>query len=144
MVDILPRTDGALFDVLHEMFGWGDHDELVNGGKGWFKFKSAEVGKIKRFRARRHLSIAQLYQAADYCYRHGIYARNITEVARQLYAAERETRTLDAARHERELDAKVAEVLEFEGPGSEWFTRLARSSGSDREAVIEEWQKTRS
>lgn len=135
-----PKTDGELFDYLHMMFGWGSYDEHANPGKPWWEVRAAEVGKIKRLRFQRKVSVADLAETARWCRRNNVDVRShaglylfIADALRDRKAALQEV-----------LPQGLEDAIELEraaGDPDGWADRMDRAS--DRAGVFKEWQRAR-
>lgn len=136
----LPPNDGALFDVLHAWFGFGNFDPA--GELPWWKFRAIEIGKVKRSRHARDKSIAELYIAAMYARAYGLDVRAVTWLYRYIpeafawydakaavaVAEDFEQAYANAVRHEMAQEDKT------------WLDVLVRAQGGEaREEVFAQW-----
>lgn len=141
----IPSTDAELFDYLHSLFGWGTYDDLAARETPWWKARGVEIGKIKRSRFKRKVSIATLVLTADYCFRHHITVRNITSLYHHIYDAESEYRVFVRAAESLKLDDLIAEAVAYERSTGDdtWLDRLLRAQGPARSEVLKEWKSER-
>lgn len=137
-----PQTDAELYDMLRWLFGLGSYDDT--GSEPYFKARGMEIGKIKRSRGARKVSIPEMVRAARYCHRHGIAVLYVTELYKHLSAAAREQRELAVPQLQKQIDEAIACERSLAGPdSSDWVSRLSRAQGQYREEVLAEWRQTR-
>lgn len=141
----IPSTDAELFDYLHALFGWGTYDDLAARETPWWKARGVEIGKIKRSRFKRKVTIATLALTADYCFRHHITVRNITGLYHYIFDAEAEQRVLTRTAESNALDDLIAEAVAYERSTGDdtWLDRLLRAQGPARSEVLKEWKSQR-
>lgn len=135
---MITRTDTDLFELFQRLFGLGDWDE--SSGEPYWKWKQAEVSKIKRSRQSRNVAIENLATAAYYCKQHHIKIQNFTWLYQHILPALKwqvEQDKLDAQAYLRE---ELERALRKEYPRIEdgWFERL--QSAEDVAFVLSQWR----
>ena len=133
-----PKTDAALFDMLHSLFGVGDFDD--SGPVPWFKFRMTEIAKLKAIRKHRGITLADLAMTARYCLQHKERVDQTWQLCGFIADAKREARRIAVP----ELSKQVSAALECErtspGPDSStWIERLLLTRGPFRREVLDEW-----
>lgn len=133
-------SDGALYDLLQELFGLGTWDAAVSD-LPWWQARQHEVTKIKRSRTARRVELADLALAARYAKAHGEDVRAVTWLYKLIPAAIRWENARRRAASLAELDDLVAEAIavESEQPNSQWLTRLVRARGLHGKQVYDAW-----
>lgn len=132
---------GELYDLLQELFGIGDHDDMVGGGP-WYQKRAIEIGKLSGMLKARHCTADEVAEAARYA--HGMVIpitaswqifRLVPEAAqaRRLAASESLTSALQADRA-----ASIREALDQHD--TEWAERLMRTPDVHLETVLKEWR----
>jgi hypothetical protein len=134
----MPHSDGALWDVLHDLFGVGTFDETAE--LPWWRFRATEVSKVKASRKKHDLSIPDCYIAALYCRAHGQDIRAVNWLVRHVNKAW----TWWDAKSQRLIDQPgdaYAEAVRIESNNQDptWLNRLLRASPANREEVLAEW-----
>ncbi len=139
-----PNTDGQLFDAMHEWYGVGDYNEDATGADAdpWWKWRAAEIGKVKRSRLTREASLPDLYVALLYCKAHNLHVEGVTWLYRHIPRAwawwdRKEATTL----HDDQAEAFADAVrIEAANPDATWLGRLLRAAPAQREEVLAQWQ----
>jgi hypothetical protein len=91
-LEVQPKTDGALFDMLHSLFGVGDFDET--GAMPWFRFRIVEIAKLRAIRKRRSITLADYAMTARYCHQHHEQVKESWQVCGFIADAKREARRI--------------------------------------------------
>lgn len=137
-LEMEPKDDAALCDMLHGLFGIGDW--MDGDSKPWYRARGIEIAKIKAMRRKRGLRIPELVLTARYCYRLQIPIRAPWELVKHIQDARKE----QVATAVSDLSAQVQAAIEWEQTqseqGTDWVGRLLRAQGSYRRDVLEEWK----
>ena len=141
-LEVQPKSDAVLFDMLHSLFGIGDFDE--SGTVPWFRFRMTEIAKLKAIRKRRSISLADFAMTARYCQGHQEQVKESWQVCGFIADAKREARRIAVP----ELSQEVHVALEIEralpGPNSAyWVERLLLTRGPFRRDVLDGWKQSR-
>ncbi len=135
----IPKTDGALYDLLQELFGIGEYDEVTSEEPFW-KFRRREVAKVVATRKKWDTAIADLYVAALYCKAHGHPVRAASWLNRHIKPAW-DWWKYDARHGAVDFDDLYAKAIHAEAnkPESTWLSRLLRTAPGFREEVYKQW-----
>jgi hypothetical protein len=137
-----PKTDAALFDMLHSLFGVGDFDEA--GTDPWFKFRIREIAKLKAIRRKRSISLADYAMTARYCYHHHEQVKESWQLCGFIADAKREARRIAVPELSQEIHAALEAERALPGPDSAtWVERLLLTRGPFRRDVLDEWKQSR-
>lgn len=139
----LPETPAELFDLLQQLFGFGDYDEQVNPEPPWFKVRMTEIGKLKRFMKSRNLSARTLGITAWYCHDHQIRVDSFGYLARHVREALVEHRKqADQAKREEAAD-RLQEALERSTliGRPDWTERLLRTPPALLSRTLDEFDE---
>jgi hypothetical protein len=137
-----PKSDAELFDMLHEIFGIGDFDET--GAVPWFRFRIAEIAKLKAIRKRRSITLADYAMTARYCHRHGERVKESWQVCGFIADAKREARRIAVPALSLDISAALEAERALPGPDSAiWVERLLLTRGPFRRDVLNEWKQSR-
>lgn len=143
--DDLPDTDAGLYDLLQQLFGLGNFDEIAGGNERWHEARMREIAKLKAQRRARHVSVESLAITALYCHRHRIpviYPSQLYAHILNAHKAHAHARTGTTAPGVDDYD----DAIEYERnqPDSEWLSRLLRATGQvHRQHTLTEWKKAR-
>jgi len=136
-----PTTPAELHDLLHEMFGIGNYDDLASTDP-WFRARITEISKLRGMLKRRHCTVEEVAIAAEYARETGKPIHAAWQVfilvpdALMAQREERRQRTLDALRHDVEAAASEA----YELGEHEWADRLMRASENTAATVVDQWR----
>jgi hypothetical protein len=137
-----PKSDGALFDMLHSLFGIGNFDEA--GSVPWFRFRITEIAKLKAIRRRRSITLADYAMTARYCQRHHEQVKETWQVCGFIADAKREARRIAVPELSQEIHAALETERALPGPDSAaWVERLLLTRGLFRREVLDEWKQSR-
>jgi hypothetical protein len=137
-----PTGDGALFDMLHSLFGIGDFDEA--GSVPWFRFRIVEIAKLRAIRKRRSITLADFAMTARYCHRHHEQVKESWQVCGFIADAKREARRIAVPELSQEIHAALEIERALPGPDSAtWVERLLLTRGLFRRDVLNEWKQSR-
>jgi hypothetical protein len=136
-----PKTDAALFDMMHALLGVGDFDD--SGEVPWFKFRMTEIQKIKAMRRKRCISLAEFATAARYCYRRRIPVRHSWEVAGFLDASRKEARAMRVSNLSQEVAEAISNERSRAEPDEAWIRRLLLARGEFRRELLDTWAQER-
>jgi hypothetical protein len=139
-----PTTDTKLYAELEKMFGIGSYD----GVGEHFKYVIGEVGKMKRWRTGRNLSIEDLWIAAQFCKAQRLVITEPFQLTKHITAAkrwnaalaQRETRSSLGQRMENAVTRELA--IDRGDESGEWIGRLLRAQGDAREEVLAAWERS--
>lgn len=136
-LDMQPRTDAQLFDMLFGLFGIGDY--TPGDERPWHRFRMVEISKIKALRRKRRITIDQLTLTARWCYRRRIHITSAFGLTEHIGEALRE-RTL-ATRHA--LDERMAAAADRARDLGEadWAQRLLLAQGAYRQPLLDAWRE---
>lgn len=141
-LEVQPKTDGALFDMLHSLFGIGNFDE--SGSVPWFRFRMTEIAKLKAIRKRRSITLADYAMTARYCHRHHEQVKESWQVCGFIADAKREARRIAVPELSQEIHAALEIERALPGPDSAaWVERLLLTRGLFRREVLAEWKQSR-
>ena len=136
-----PKTDAALFDMLHSLFGVGDFDD---SDQQWFKFRMREIAKLKAIRKRRSITLADFAMTARYCHRHHEQVKESWQLCGFIADAKREARRIAVPELSQEVHAALEAERALPGPNSAtWVERLLLTRGPFRRDVLNEWKQSR-
>jgi len=136
-----PTTPAELHDLLHEMFGIGNYDDLASTDP-WFRARMTEISKLRAMLKRRHCTVEEVAVAAHYARDAGKPIHAAWQVfllvpdALKAQRAARAQRTLDdlhAAIHDAAAEAYALGE-------HEWADRLMRAANSTAASVLDEWR----
>ena len=136
-----PQTPAELHDLLHEMFGIGNYDDLTSTDP-WFRARMTEISKLRAMLKRRRCSVEEVTIAAQYARETGKPIHAAWQVfilvpdALKAQRNERAQRTLENLLVE--IHAAAAEAHELGEP--EWADRLMRVSHANAVSVLDEWR----
>jgi hypothetical protein len=141
---VTPRvveTHAALYDLLHDYFGIGGHDDVLaerNDDVPWYKARMNEIGKLKRLMTSRHVTLETMVQVATYAHDQHL---PITATW-QLIEAIPDARRAAQADARRPLSDRLSEaVSEALAAGEDlWASRLAKSTSVD---ALHAWEAHR-
>lgn len=133
-------TDADLHDLLQELFGLGDWDELTSDVP-WWKARQHEITKIKRSRTARNVDLSDLALAAKYAKVHGEQVKAVTWLYKLIAPAIRWDNERRRAASLAEVDDLIHEAIaiESDNPDATWLMRLVRARGPHRKDVYDQW-----
>jgi hypothetical protein len=141
-LEVQPKTDAALFDMLHSLFGIGDFDEA--GDVPWFRFRMTEIAKLKAIRKRRGITLADFAMTARYCQRHREQVKESWQLCGFIADAKREARRIAVPELSQEVHAALEAERALPGPNSTyWVERLLLTRGPFRRDVLDGWKQSR-
>ena len=121
-LEVQPKSDAALFDMLHSLFGIGDYDETA---QPWFQFRIKEISKLKAIRKHRGISLADYAMTVRYCQRHDEAVKESWQVCGFIADAKREARRIAVPELSQEIHAALEAERALPGPDSAtWIERL--------------------
>lgn len=141
--DVRGWTDGKLFDYMQATLGVGDFDESQEQAERFGPWRVRQIGMLKRFRAKRHLSVQDMVLCTDYCKAHRLtpiaFAGVMSHWTKaRVWGAER-----DAAAKEDEYLGAVEYERSLPSCDNNWVERLLRAHPSVRVEVLAEWRQFR-
>jgi hypothetical protein len=137
-----PKSDGELFDMLHSLFGIGNFDD--SGAVPWFRFRIAEIAKLKGIRKRRSITLADFAVTARYIQRHHEQVKESWQVCGFMADAKREARRIAVPALSLDISAALELERALPGPDSAtWIERLLLTRGPFRREVLAEWKQSR-
>jgi len=141
-LEVQPKTDAGLFDMLHSLFGVGDFDEA--GTVPWFRFRMTEIAKLKAIRKHRSITLADFAMTARYCQRHQEQVKESWQLCGFIADAKREARRIAVPELSQEVHAALEAERALPGPDSAtWVERLLLTRGPFRRDVLNEWKQSR-
>ena len=141
-LEVQPKSDAALFDMLHSLFGIGNFDE--DGTVPWFRFRMTEIAKLKAIRKRRSITLADYAMTARYCQRHQVQVKESWQLCGFIADAKREARRIAVPELSQEIHDALALERALPGPDSvTWIERLLLTRGPFRREVLDEWKQSR-
>jgi len=137
-----PETPGKLFDLLHEMFGFGYYDDIATettGGEPWHVVRMAEVSRLKRLLRDRRATEKHVTIAAWHARLTGQVVMRPSDLFALIPVAMRAYNTALAEGVHQDLAAEIAVAIdEAQLAGeTEWIQRLIRAN---TRSVLEEWR----
>ncbi len=137
----LPPNDAKLFDVLHEWYGVGDFYDDEDSDTPWWRWRVAQISRVKSSRASRDASLPDLYVALLYCKAHNLPVEGVTWLYRHIAKAWRWWDRLEAVHHT-EPSTAYADAIRMEAvnPDPSWLARLMRAAPTERDEVLAQWQ----
>lgn len=136
-----PINDGALFDMLHGLFGVGDFNDSTEG-QYWFKHRVREIAKIKAIRKRRSITVYDFALAARYCFNHQLPIHESYQVCAYVLDAKRERRLRLVSSVAQEV-AKAVEIERAKAePDQQMIDKLLRARAAGRQVVLDEWRES--
>jgi len=140
-LEVQPKSDAALFDMLHSLFGIGNFDE---DAVQWFQFRMREIAKLKAIRKRRSITLADYAMTARYCQRHQEQVKESWQLCGFIADAKREARRIAVPELSQEIHAALEAERALPGPDSAtWIERLLLTRGPFRRDVLDEWKQSR-
>jgi hypothetical protein len=141
-LEVQPKTDADLFDMLHSLFGIGDYDEA--GTDPWFKFRIREIAKLKAIRRKRSISLADFAMTARYCHQHDVAVKESWQLCGFIADAKREARRIAVPELSQEIQAALDLERALPGPDSAtWIEHLLLTRGPFRREVLDRWKQAR-
>lgn len=139
--DELPETPAQLYDLLHELFGIGNYDDIASRTP-WFRARMTEIAKLKAMLRKRRCTVAEVAIAAWYAHDAGLPVYGTYRVFQLIPEAKRAARESDrTARASGQLDRRnVAANEAIEAGEQSWADRLISASDRDIDAVIDQWR----
>ena len=136
-----PDNASQLYDLLQEMFGLGDWDELTTSRTPWWKARLLEVGKLKRQMAKQKVTIDQLTRAAWYARRWSIPVRGVWTLVDLIPDADAEyTKVLREVEREDLERQRTWAILAARHIGEEyWEAALLRASYAELPDTLARW-----
>ena len=137
-----PDTPSKLFDLLHEMFGFGYYDDLATeatGGEPWHKVRMGEVSRLKRLLKDRRATEKQVVVAAWHARTTGQVVLRPADLFALIPTAMRAYNVAMAESSNQDLATEIADAIEEaqEAGETEWIQRLIRAN---TRSVLEEWR----
>lgn len=125
-------THAGLYDLLHDYFGIGGHDDVLaerNGGEPWYRHRMTEIGKLKRLMTSRHVDIPTMQAAAEYAHARRLPITAAWQVVEAIPDARRAARDAEQRPLSQRIETAVAEALA--AGEDEWALRLTTAWSVD-------------
>lgn len=137
-----PETPGKLFDLLHEMFGFGYYDDIATeetGGEPWHKVRMGEVSRLKGLLRNRRATEKQVTIAAWHARLTGQVVMKPSDLFALIPKAMRAYNNALAEGVQQDLAAEIATAIDEaqEAGELEWVQRLIRANSR---SALEEWR----
>ena len=136
-----PQTPAELHDLLHEMFGIGNYDDLTSTDP-WFRARMTEISKLRAMLKRRRCSIEEVTVAARYARETGkpIHAAwQVFILVPDALKAQREAVLINGREALRtQLQDAASEALDL--GETEWADRLMRAPEATAGTVLDQWR----
>lgn len=136
-----PINDGALFDMLHGLFGIGDFNDSTEDQR-WFQHRIREIVKIKAIRKRRSITVHDFALAARYCFNHQLPIHESYQICAYVLDAKREKRLRLVSSVAQEVDKAVEIERAKAEPDQQMIDKLLRARATGRQVVLDEWRES--
>lgn len=145
----MPETPGDLYDLLQELFGIGDYDEVATPhdadlprAQVWYRARSIEIAKIRSMLRKRRCTLGEVAVAAYYAADEGIPVNASWQVFGLVSDAKRAARARDRQLRQDGVlaDRNLAAIEAMEAGEQGWADRLINASDQEVASVIDQWR----